>query len=208
MVNTSLIDPIVVLGGGLAKDKEGTWRTTFGAFQSGNSGILDDRLRVFAAYEIWKIDKARSIVASGGRGALDNELPPGVTIATVISDELAALGVPREMIVLDNESGSTFQQLRWLAKALDNGYAKGKAEVISNDYHLPRIDAMVNYTDLASKLKNKISLVGAEDILLKSDKARWSDYLGKRMMSKDYILRLNEEKKGVEHIKSGTYKFK
>ena len=197
---------LVILGGGLRQDKNGHWHTTLG--EVGRYGLLNDRLRVVAASVLWEANKNLLIVASGGRGRVEGGLPDGLTLSKVIKDELIELGVPPENIAEENKTNSTYEQLMAIKNMMNSGELSGKVTIISNDYHLPRIEAMIEYTKLKGDLFGKIELVAAEDVLIKYKKAEWSDFIEKTKKSEAMSERLENEKKGVEQIKSGNYDFK
>ncbi|HEY9584297.1 MAG TPA: YdcF family protein [Candidatus Paceibacterota bacterium] len=200
------MEHLVVLGGGLRQDKSGRWRTTLGEKEMGRHGLLNDRLRVVAASALWAENKNLILIASGGKGHVEGRLPDNLTLSKVIKEELIELGVPAENIIEENKSGSTYEQLTAVKNMMKSGELSGKISIISNDYHLPRIKAMIEYTKLKDDLSGKTELVGAEDVLMKYKKAEWGDFIDKSKHTPAMIERLNNEKKGVEQIKSGTYK--
>src|SRR3989344_5920157 len=101
---------IAVLGAGCVKEN-GVWRTTnFG--ESDGFGGLEDRLRVVAGAELYKRSRAKgaTVFALGGRGKLSH-IPDMPTLASVVRQELIALGVPESAIRTEEESGTTLEQL-------------------------------------------------------------------------------------------------
>lgn len=198
---------IVILGGGLFKDFAGRWRTTLGEDQSGHSGILNDRLRVVAVAALWKEDKNLQIISSGGQGKLKNILPKGLTPSKVIKDELLELGVPAKNITEENKSGTTFEQLKVIKKMIETGKISGDIYIISNNYHLPRIRTMIEYADIKTVLLRKINLVGAEDVLLRLSPDQWKEFVEQSKKSEAMKKRVEGEKRGIEQIKNGLYKF-
>ena len=201
------IKTIVILGGGLFKDSDGRWRTTLGENQSGHLGILNDRLRVVAGAELWKENKNSQIISSGGQGKLKNILPVGLTSSKVIKDELLKLGVPAKNITEENKSGTTFEQLRAIKKMIEDDKISGNIHIVSNNYHLPRIQAMIEHSDIRAVLSGKINLVGAEDVLLRLLPDQWKEFIEQSKKSEAMKKRVESEKKGVEQIKNGLYKF-
>ena len=198
---------LIVLAGGLRQDKNGTWHTTLGENQSSENGLLNDRLRVLAAEALWKDHNDSIILSSGGQGTLKDILPAGLTPSKVIKDELIELGVQPECIIEENKTATTYEQLISINEMIKSGALSGKVKIISNNYHLPRIEAMINYTKLKNDLSGHIELVGAEDVLMKYKKAEWEDFIEKAEKSEVMVERLKNEAKGVEQIKNGTYKF-
>lgn len=207
-------DLIVVLGGGLKKDANG-WRTTNFNDEGDNFGSLGDRLRVDAAYELYKdfFKKKRNflLLASGGRGQLRN-VPDAPTVASVIKKELLAMGIPGEKILLEENSNNTYQQLQQLIFIIQNLHLKN-CLILSNGWHLSRIQAMIEYGPGLDFLKegltaDSITLVSAEEVLLDRDQERWGKFIGDAYNTQGMKERLALEKEGANQIKKGTYKFK
>lgn len=201
------IDVIVILGGGLKKDKNG-WRTT--NFDEGdNFGGLGDRLRVVAAEFLARENPKVIVVVSGGRGQL-RKVVGAPTVSEVLKKELMALGVAPERIIEKNNSNNTYQQLKELIKVL-NGRGFSKIGIISNRHHLPRVQAMVEFIPDLKSLKDllligNLELLSAEDILLDFDPNSWKDLISRAYASEAMQKRIELENQGVAQIKAGTYK--
>lgn len=205
------INAVVILGGGLVKDKNG-WRTT--KFNEGdNFGGLGDNLRVAAGFFLYK-DFYKSIsdlmvAVLGGRGQL-KDVPDAPTVASVLKRELIKFGIPADKILEEDQSGNTYQQLKELQKLiLDKGW--DDISVISNQYHLPRVSAMIECGEELKELRQmlaigKINLLAAEKILVDYDAINWKDYIKKAYADESMKRRVELEQKGVADIKSGAYK--
>lgn len=198
-------DAIAVLGGGLIKDKSGKWRTT--NFDEGdNFGALGDRLRVVAASFLYK-SRSTSIIVLGGRGQLKNisDAPP---VSEVIKNELVEMGVAPKDIICEKRSGSTFEQLRELA---DIAGKKGfkSLTIITNDYHVPRIRAMIKFNPALTKTFSycKLAFKSAESVLLKHDSKTWQKLIDTAYKSDTIKKRIVSESAGVKQIKEGTYDY-
>ncbi len=194
-------DVIVILGGGLVKDKNGSWKTR-GLNEGGKVG--GEQIRVLAGYYLYKNSKNSLILASGGKGKRLHE-PTTVTISSVIKRELVELGVPKQKIIEDKKSLTTFQELK-LTKKLIKEY--DKVFVISNRYHLPRIRAMITYIPELKILKNKVGLISGENIVIKHDPSKWKKIISKAYSTANMEKRIAQEKEGIKALKSGSYKFK
>ncbi len=195
---------IVVLGGGLIKDKSGKWRTT--NFNEGdNFGVSGDRLRVLAASYLYK-DNPRIIIVSGGRGQLSN-IPNAPTIAEVLKKELIDLGVPASEIIEEDNSDNTWQQLQKLKKIIDKMQLRD-VTVISNKWHLPRIKELIKKDrKLTSLFSDKaIKLISAERIVIRDNPKKWKGAIKLAYNSEAMKDRIKREKKGIGEIKKGTYK--
>ena len=199
-------DAIAVLGGSLVKEKSGRWRTT--GFEEGdNFGVQGDRLRVIAAGLLYKKDGV-FIIALGGRGQL-KDVPDSPAVSEVIKDELIELGVRPEDIVCEKSSGSTFEQL------LELGDIAGKESlealtIITNEYHLPRVKALVQYNQILTKAFSHCRLVfkSAESILLEYDSESWEEIIAAAYKSEAVKKRIASELAGAEQIKDGTYVYR
>ncbi len=188
---------LVVLSGGARKNRNGEWKTY---------GILGDKFRIVAAHYLWNKDKNFFIVASGAKGELVNKIDE--PLAEIIAQELTESGVKRKMIIKEPRSNNTHEQLLRLP-GLIKKYKFGSTSIISNEWHLPRIMAMIEnmVPDLKNiLLKNEIKFVAAENVLLKADPRKWTTAIQKIRTSKAMKIRIDKEKKGIQNILSGTYK--
>ncbi|MDO8429802.1 MAG: YdcF family protein [bacterium] len=208
-----MIDVIVVLGGGLKKDKNG-WRTTNFDESGDNFGVQGDRLRVDATYYLYKKfsspNKNLLIISSGGRGQLRN-ISDSPSVSSVIKKELVALGVPKEKILLEENSNNTYQQLQQLILIIQNFHLKN-CLILSNGWHLHRIRAMIEYGPGLDFLKERLtagnlSLVSAEQVLIDSNPSQWKELIDVALGSVAMQERVKKEAQGVVEIKSGLYKF-
>lgn len=201
---------IVVFGGGLVKEK-GKWRTTNFSDKGDKFGALGDRLRVVAANYLYKDNPEQIIIASGGRGQVKTGSDEPA-VATVIKKELEELAVPADKIIKETKSKNTCAELIELQKIIKERELK-MITIISNKYHLPRLQAMVKYCLELVELKkmfavSKLIIKPAEDILIKYDPAAWRKIIAKAYNSAGMKERIKLEEKGVKDIKAGKYKFK
>lgn len=195
---------LIILGGSLYKDNHGHWRTT--TFSEGDDfGTLGDRLRVIAGSYVHRDEPNQKIVVFGGKGQLKG-VPDVPVIADVMKQELEERGVAKDLIITETESGSTFQQLQQLKRMILEKSIEG-AQVISNEYHLPRIEAIIESdAELTVMLKmGNLALVSAESIVI-AHNARWKADIEKAYESDAMKDRIAKEQEGVRQIKDGTYK--
>jgi hypothetical protein len=199
---------IVVLGGGLVKDqKTGKWRTrTFN--EDGIFGATGDMIRVVAASYLYKDNPNNMIVSMSGKGTLKDVLPNEVTVASVMRDELITLGVPKKSIILEDKSGTTFENLVELKKIIRKLRPK-KVTLITNDYHLPRVRAMIDYIDELKDVTKMtdIEFASAEKVAIEHDKEKWRYIIDTSYKTDAMQTRIANELKGVQDIKNGTYDF-
>jgi len=201
---------IFVLGGWLTNDN-GKWRTVnylekIKAKESG--GLYGDRLRVIAASYLYYQNPEIEIIVSGGKGQLAGikNIP---NVAEVMRYELIELKVPSKNILLETKSGNTYEQLAELKKIV-NKLKLDNVIILSNQYHLSRIKAMIKYlSELKPLLKiTKIQFKSAEEICLKHDKNKWQTLINKANKSKQMRETIKLEKQGIKQIKNGTYNLK
>lgn len=197
---------IVIIGGGLVKDK-GKWRTT--NFKEGDKyGVKGDRLRVDAAEYLFRENEENEIIALGGKGQL-KDIPDAPTVSEAIKQELKELGVPDDRIIKEEESGNSWQQLQELKKILKE-HEFENVVVISNKYHLLRIEAMmeqdVEFKELLSS--GKLELQAAEEILIEKEPGKWKDEIDRAYDTEAMRERIALEERGVRDLKEGKYKLR
>ena len=194
---------ILILGGILIKDKN-KWRTTNFDDQGDNYGALGDRLRVLAGNLQYQKNKEAVIIAAGGLGQLEG-IKDAPTVASVIKSELIELGVPKEKIIIEAKSGTTYEQLQLNIKNIQAVGAE-KIFIISNRYHLPRIKALIKYKPRLQEFYGQNSeLVEAEKVLILHNPQKWENKLASIYESQGLKDRISLEQKGIDDIKSGKY---
>ena len=201
---------IAVLSAGLKKNKDGFWRSTDIDEKDKQWGAPGGYLRILAASYLYKNNFNEKIIVCGGKGweikKRDNPL-----LCKIMKSELVSLEVLKKDIIEDKISNKTFEQLKELQKLIKKEKIN-KLILISNKYHLPRIKAMIKYSNELKELEGffklkKGKLEAAEDILLKYDLKGWNKKI-KLAYESDYMKEIiKKEKKGVEQIKKGTYNY-
>lgn len=198
---------IVILGGGLKRGFDDVWHTTEFDDKGDLLGVTGDRLRVEAGICLFKENVDVMFIVSGGRGQYKNmrDVP---TIASVIKNELIQLGVPVDKIITEDKSGSTWQQLQELKKIFKNQTIDDLC-IITNEYHVSRLRLMVyNDSEFMKIVKHsKFMILSAEKILLKHDNKKWRKIIQAGYSSLAMKKRIKLEKKGIQDIKLGTYKY-
>lgn len=205
--NLNKNNAVVILGGGLAKDKNNQWRSTKYGDKKASPEAYGDYLRVMAASYLYHHNPVW-VIASGGHGRLQG-VPKTITLAGVIKQELIKLGVKSEDIISEDQSGNTYEQLRFLG-AIAKERKFEKVGVISNVYHLPRVKAMVeNFKELRKAFRKiNLSYVSAEKVALKYQPGRWSKIISSAYKSKNIKQIIKSEQQGAKQIKQGTYKLR
>lgn len=191
-------EAIIILGGGLIKNRDDIWQTR--NYNDGSGG--GERIRVLAGYYLYKRKEDGVIIASGGKGKKLHE-PTTVTISSVIKKELMELGIPKQKIIEDNKSISTLEQLESIKKLI-NGYSK--ISIISNKYHLPRIKTMIAYIPELKFLKNKVRIISGENTVIKYGPAKWRRVISATYKTRAMKKRIAQEKQGIKDIKFDNYR--
>ncbi len=99
-------------------------------------GALRNRIQV--AYEYWQDNLDTLIVASGGQG-----YDEGISEAQCIFNGLTAKGVPKESIILEEESTSTYENLRNSMDLVSDGTNK-RVGIVTNNFHIYRALKIAN----------------------------------------------------------------
>ena len=193
---------LVVLGGSIWPGPNGDKWQTNGLDAPGDAfGLTLDRFRVIAASLLAR--DGGIVIASGGEAT---DAQP--SIASVIEEELIALGVADWQVVKEEKSASTYQQLVAL-KEIIREHALTCVRFISNEWHLSRIRAMVECAPGLEHLACIIvEYVPAEATLLERDTLEWGATITVMRADPRLPSRLALEARGEAQIRAGTYKFK
>jgi len=199
---------VVILAAGAKKDASGRWVST-DLLEDERWGSPGGRMRVLAASVLYQKDPSRVIIASGGRGwDIKQDESQRPNLAGIIKHELMESGVPEEKIIEETASNTTFEQLFELKKIIQHGQYKSVL-IISNEWHLPRIKAMLNYKDDLKELKKitEVKLISAEKVLMKHNKNQWQKIIRVSYDSKAMKQRIILEKQGIKLIKNNSYNY-
>jgi len=89
------------------------------------------------------------IIASGGEATEDRP-----SIASVLREELISLGVPKAWIIEEDPSENTHQQLEGVCRLIKERSIV-EVRLISSEWHLPRIRAMIECSPALETLRLK-----------------------------------------------------
>lgn len=197
---------IVVFGGGLVRDRGG-WRTVdFGdSLKPDKAG--GSRLRVLAGYFLYKKNRCL-IISSGGKNKFYQSIG-APDISSVMKKELICLGVKPKDIIESPKPKNTYQEIQALKNIIKkNGI--GAIYAVSSRYHLPRIKALAEYDSRKPKLADlaRMHYLSAENIVIRHDAGKWTDSIEKAYAGQAMKEKIKLERRGIEEIKAGTYKFK
>ena len=121
------VDVVVLLGGGIAQPRAG---------DNAQLGVTGDRL--FQTYFLWRQQKARVIVVSGGNQAGEGAFEAEADVAT---RALGELGVPAAAIVVENESRNTRENAVNVAQLWkEHGWQSGF--LVTSATHMRRAEAV------------------------------------------------------------------
>lgn len=203
---------IVIISGGIKKDSGGQWHSTDLNEADNKLSAPGGYLRVLAGKYLWDENKEQGIVATGGKGYdVAQKDPRQPLICEIIKKELMELGASENSIILEKESNNTIDQIKALGFILKKNDFK-EAIIISSQWHLPRVRAMVEKTgdlNIRELLKQEaIKLQSAEEVLLKKDRQHWQDKIESAYQSDWLRQRIAMEEKGIADLKAGRYKIK
>jgi hypothetical protein len=200
---------LALLGGDLVRDvATDKWRTTTFEDAGDKFGILGDRLRIVAGWHLYRQDPSLRIVVLGGESNWTSDAP---TVAMVMKHELIELGVPEQAIVTERGSFTTYQQLSSL-QAMFEGEIPPHGRIVSNRYHLGRIQAFIEHAPALLRLRQwhmlgRVTLQEAEAILMARDPNTWQSQIDAAYQSPRMRERIALEEKGTRQIRDGTYLF-
>ncbi len=195
---------LIAIFGGAIVDKNGIWQTVESTDEGDQNGVTQCRFRTVAASVLYKKNLGKPILLAQG-GLKEGARP---SIASVIREELIALGVDQHHIILEENSRSTYTQLIELQRVIDKEHPNN-VFIVSNEWHLPRIEAMIRcVSDFKSLRQVAPKLCAAEEILLEEAKEEWQEKVQKARQNDALTDRLAKEKQGIKEIEAGIYKYK
>ncbi|MCK5295531.1 MAG: YdcF family protein [Alphaproteobacteria bacterium] len=197
---------IVVLSAGVKKDKKGNWVSTGFDIEDFDLGAPGGILRVLATSYLCKEDFKCKIIASGGRGwDVKNDELTRPDLSTILKNELIKLGISDNNIIEESRSNKTFEQLIEIDKMISK-MNFDKMFVITNDYHVKRVSAIINYLKQINN-KDKMKVVSAEEICIKYDSKKWKSMIEKAYVTSGMKEIIKMEENGQKDIKKGKYNF-
>lgn len=210
-------DAIFVLAGGIRKDKDGKYRSLTYEESDTSGKITGSIYRIFATAEISHYFPNTFIVTTSKYAGVKPQEDNTPTIAKVMHDELTSLGVKKEKIILEEESTSTFTELFEMAKLTSQKHWK-RIGVVTNGYHVPRIEKMYELIDKFSpddallessieylKSRVKVTIISSEEIL-RTVNNDFKNLEKKVMTMAAYLDRVRLEEKGIRDLKEQKYK--
>jgi len=203
---------IYLLTGGMKRNADGTFRT-LGLEDSDRGLLCNDSWRVTAVALAWKHQPTNVLVSGGKNPPRDPE--DGPTLAEVNERELIVAGVDPSSIIRDDKGNSTYRQLMFLSDLVGERIATGNSETItlvSNEWHLPRVMAMMQFApglENLRDLESSVTLASAESILmtLGLDKDKWISEVRRVRVLPEYSARASAEAEGIRQIITGEYRF-
>ncbi len=126
--------------------------------------------------------------------------PDGPSIGSIVKSELVALGVQESRIILLDNTRKTYLELKELAMLVEQGYEE--VLIITSEWHAPRVEAMLKDWSVP-----RARVVAAEEVLLRHDAAQWRARIERMRADPRIAERIELERKGIEDIKAGTYRY-
>ncbi len=202
-------DIIIVLSAGIKQDISGRWVSTGLTGEDDKQGAPGGILRVLAASQLAHDYPAAIVITTGALGYNIPENAPKdrPLLCEIMRAELLEHGVPAERVVCERNSNTTYQQLQELEKLIARNIAT-HVLVVTNRYHLPRLQAMLDakFTRLSSR--GTLAIVSAEEILIAKDRGVWSEKLEAEYQKPYLKERVKREQQGIVQIRDGTYNFR
>lgn len=199
---------IVLLAAGIKQDGGGRWVSTDLTEEDNLWGAPGGRLRVAAVSILSQECKDAQIIAGGHKGF---DVPEGHEerpfLSEILLQELCEHGVPVERIILETESNTTYQKLKFLEMRA-NDIGLGQIAIVTNRYHIPRLNAMIDAEFPSLRERIVSGIVAAEDVLIAHNPQRWEAFINDAYASEFMSLRKNMEEHGLEQILTGVYKFR
>lgn len=206
---------IFILSGGIKKNRRGYKSPSYNEID--HAGLVTgSKARVIAAAEISKSFPKTIIVTTSSVN------PNEPTHANVMTQELKRLKVPESKIVREEQSYDTLSEMVEMIK-LASEKEWFRIVAITSRYHIPRVQEMYNrlrsiipkedapeFYEALEQLEKRgssVKFVAAEDILPHRSH-RYKNLIAEVENTSGYIERVEAEKRGLEALRSGNYKFR
>lgn len=206
-------DAIVLVSGGIVKEvtQDGVTKYRSTRIDEGDAfGILWGEARVLAVAELAGFFPKAMIIATGAHH-------PEQAQATVFRDELEQLLIPRNRIILEEQSVDTLSQIGETMKIVHERELM-RVVFVTNEYHIPRVHAMYEYFETLirpdtetkrivreCKLRGvQVGFIAAESILTYWDK-KFVEIIDTVKKSPAYLKRVQNEERGTAMVLRGEY---
>lgn len=201
-------DHIVLLAAGIKEGLSGRWVSTDLSAEDHASSAPGGKLRIEAVAILAQKNPVAKVLTGGNTGFDVPSGPPDrPLLADILFSELTEFGVSPERIILEHKSNTTYQSLTQLQER-EKVLGLNKIAIVSNRYHLPRLEALLKI-QFQQFLENvEVQLVAAEDILIEHDEVRWKKFVEKSYSSEFMQQRIRMEDQGLKDLLSGKYKFR
>ena len=161
--------------------------------------------RVLAAFELWRMNPALIIIASGGKSNVLAGVD--ITSAQVISAELEMLGVPAGNIIEEDVSFTSLEQLPLCAKIIrDRGWTCNDVAFLSMGWHLPRVRMSALYfegEDIRPLGDDRMAYISADYVLCTVVPEKWVPYFEELDATPEMQQRRVGELRGIEQMLCG-----
>ncbi|WAM32971.1 YdcF family protein [Caldicellulosiruptor morganii] len=141
-----LVELMIIYFGMISKPKKSDAIIVLGCAVYGNFPSPFFKSRLDEALKLYNKGFGRYIIVSGGKG--EGEY---ISEAEAGKEYLVTRGVPSEVILIENKSFSTYENLLFSKKLMDR-YALKSAVIVSNKFHLKRASIIARRVGIQASL--------------------------------------------------------
>jgi hypothetical protein len=191
------------LGGLPYKGTDGKWRTNDLDGPGDKHGLTLDRFRVIATAMLYQANPKQLVFCIGDPPDAKTSMPSGAKIVQTELEELEVLELDMRWI----EAKTTHRQLIGLCAKI-SWHNLRRIDLISNEWHLGRIRAMIDCSPHLHALRSiDWRAVAAEEVMLKHDYPTWAPVIQQARDDPKTAERIKLEQKGQMQMYAGTYAF-
>lgn len=134
-----------VVSGGIAREEENLTLVVLGCQVKGESPSLMLSERLDAAYSYLSENKESVVIVSGGKGADED-----ISEAECMFNYLKARGISSDRIYLEDQSTSTYENLKFSSEIMKENGIDGKIGIVTNEFHETRANMIAQRMGLSS----------------------------------------------------------
>jgi uncharacterized SAM-binding protein YcdF (DUF218 family) len=118
----------------------------FGSPDANDSGYFNSSSdRFIQTLKLYKLGKIQHILISGGNGKLKKK---AFSEADFVKNEFITMGVPDSVILQEDRSNNTSDNVKWAKKLLDSVHLKPPYLLVTSAYHIPRAAELFKHAGL------------------------------------------------------------
>ncbi|MDO8510283.1 MAG: ElyC/SanA/YdcF family protein [bacterium] len=191
----------------LVRNSGGKWAIAPYGSTDFDGAMLGGSIRLAAVKLLHGRENFDTFIAIGGKGKHgDYEYPD---ISAFVRREFVRMGIARSSIIRISGPASTYAELHALKKFLMTKEST-RLTVVSNEHHLGRIKAMMEYDPELRFLgrEGRMIVRAAERIALEYAFSDWIEVITKARESEAIEKRRALEEHGILDLKAGRYRFR